>query len=50
MNYTLANKLIGGPLERAFWRGIRTLARLLPARPQAHSAAPARIYQGAAAA
>ena len=50
MNYTLGTGLIPGAAERLFWRGVRMLARLLPARPEAHPSAPAPIYQGAAAA
>ncbi len=41
MEYTLSRGWVGGPLETAFWRVIRSVARVLPVRPEAHRAAPA---------
>jgi len=36
MDYTLAQGWLGGPIETTLWRAVRTLAQVLPLRPNAH--------------
>jgi hypothetical protein len=50
MKYTLSRGLIGGALERIFWRTVRLLALAVPLRPQAHVSLPASILGSAVAA
>jgi rubrerythrin len=50
MKYTLSRGLIGGALERIFWRTVRLLALAVPLRPQAHVLLPASILGSAVAA
>jgi hypothetical protein len=50
MKYTLSRGLIGGALERTFWRTVRLLTLAVPLRQKAHASLPPEILGRALAA